>query len=540
MPSVLPAVLPFAAPTAPALRTRPSRRPPLCLLLAVLLGVLVTGTGPVAHAAVRESGPPGPERYAAIDTFVRERMAATGAPGVAYAVVGPDGPLHQRALGTDGRGGRVTGRTPFLWGSVAKPVAATAVMALAEEGRLALDDRVVEHLPGFRFGGPAHASRVTVRQLLGHTAGIPASATLRVTDCHDTDCPRPAGRLAELDGVEPLGPPGAAYAYSSASYLILAAVVEAATGRSFADELRRSVLRPAGMDGAIADRATARARDLSPGHQPLWGVPAAVADGYDDHGAAYGYLGGDLGDLAAFAAFQLRSTRTPDGRAVLSPDSVRLMREEGRTRPDGEPTGYGLGWRVGGPDASLDRAVWHTGGSPGHSAMVFLFPERGTALVLQQNLYGLLQDEAVMEVGFGAARILTGGTADGTDGPSAAVHHLVVWGTTGVAAALLVAAVRAGLLLRRPRTGRRYGAVATALWCLAAALPWTVVALVADRIGLGQLLIWVPDAAWALGAATAAGTATALLRLILVVRGRTAGAPPFEVLEQPREGVSAS
>ncbi|GAB2971989.1 hypothetical protein GCM10023080_039970 [Streptomyces pseudoechinosporeus] len=247
-------------------------------------------------------------------------MDATRAPGISYAVVGPDGPIHQRSWGTDGRGERVTADTPFLWGSVAKPITATAVMVLVQDGRLRLDDRVVDHVANFRFGGPAHASRVTIRHLLNQTAGIPESATFNVTDRLDADCPRPAERIGDLDDVQPLGPPGTTYAYTSANYLVLSAVVEAVTKRPFADHLRQTVLDPAGMNGAIADQASARKRNLTPGHQLLWGIPTALADGVDDHGAGYGYTGGDLSDLAAFASFQLRSGKTADGAAVLTPN----------------------------------------------------------------------------------------------------------------------------------------------------------------------------------------------------------------------------
>lgn len=192
-------------------------------------------------------------------------MEATRTPGISYAVVGPDGPIHQRSWGTDGQGERVTARTPFLWGSVAKPITSTAVMTLVQDGRLRLGDRIVDHLPSFRFGGAEHASRVTVRHLLNQTAGIPESATFKVADCFDADCPRPAERVGDLDDVQPLGPPGTKYAYTSANYLLLSAVVEAVTKRPFADYLERSVLDPAGMDGAIVDQASARRRSLPRG-----------------------------------------------------------------------------------------------------------------------------------------------------------------------------------------------------------------------------------------------------------------------------------
>ncbi|MFE3125797.1 serine hydrolase domain-containing protein [Streptomyces hydrogenans] len=486
---------------------------------AAMLAVLLLALLPLADVPAAAS-PPGPEdRFAVMDTYVRERMQATRTPGLAYAVVAPDGPVHARSWGKDGNGAPVTASTPFLWGSVAKPIAASAVMTLVQDGRLRLDDPVVDHLPAFRFGGPDHADRVTVRHLLQQTAGIPESATFMVADCVDADCPDALGRLAALDDVRPLGPPGTTYAYTSANYLLLAALVESVTGRPFADHLQGSVLRPADMGGAIADRASARARNLPPGHQLLWGVPFAIVDGVDDDGAAYGYTGGDLNDLAAFAALQLRSGKTADGRTLLTPASVDLMRQPGRLQPSGTTTGYGFGWRVGGLEPPLDTAVWHTGATPGYSAMLFLLPEQNLALVLQQNLHGLLHDSTVMDVGFGAARILAGGTPP--ESPSATPYYTTVWGLTGLALVLLAEAFHSLRLLRRGGPTRL---APTALWCLAAAVPSAALVAALVLVGSAALWTWTPDAFAAACAASGAGVTVIVLRIGAAVRaGGSAG-----------------
>ncbi|MEE2053378.1 serine hydrolase domain-containing protein, partial [Nocardiopsis tropica] len=240
---------------------RPARSAPrwAAALCAALLLAPVGGV-PAAAAAARDPADP----YAAIDDYVQRRMEETGTPGLSYAVVGPDGPLHRAAWGTDGDGAPVTTGTPFLWGSVAKPVTATAVLALAEDGELGLDDPVADHLPEFRFGG-AHAPRTTVRHLLSQTSGLPPSSAFAVSDCRG-DCPRPADRLPALDRIRPLAPPGGEYAYTSANYLVLAAVVESVTGVPFSDHVRDAVLEPAGAGGAITDPASARDRGLAPGH----------------------------------------------------------------------------------------------------------------------------------------------------------------------------------------------------------------------------------------------------------------------------------
>ncbi|MDF4248801.1 serine hydrolase domain-containing protein [Streptomyces sp. WMMB303] len=487
--------------------------------MPLLLGLLlcVAAAPPAAAAAPAD-------RYAAIDAYVRDRMEATRTPGLSYAVVGPEGPVHQRSWGEDGRGERVTVDTPFLWGSVAKPVTATAVMTLVQDGRLDLDDPVVDHLPAFRFGGPAHAGKVTVRHLLEQTSGMPESATFEVTDCYDADCPAPAGRLAALDRIEPTGPPGAAYAYTSANYLVLTAVVEAVTHRPFTQYVRQAVLTPAGMDTAITDKASAREQHLPPGHQMLWGRPAAVADEMDDHGAGYGYLGGTLTDLADFASLQLRGGKTADGDRVLTPASTRLMRTEGTLTAEGGDsptrTGYGLGWRVGGLKTPLRNAVWHTGATPGYSAMLFLIPERNVALVLQQNLYGLLQDESVMQVGFGAARILADGR-EPTDDPAASLYYWAVWSSTALAALLLLSTGRAALLVKRGplEPASRKGVLArTAGWCAVGAVPLLLLVPLAHYGDVLGLLRWIPDAVTALCVAAVAGGTTIVLRLAHAIR----------------------
>ncbi|GAB2971995.1 hypothetical protein GCM10023080_039980 [Streptomyces pseudoechinosporeus] len=211
------------------------------------------------------------------------------------------------------------------------------------------------------------------------------------------------------------------------------------------------------------------------------------------------------------------------------------MREEGELQPPGTATGYGLGWRVGGLGAPLDEAIWHTGAAPGYSAMLFLLPERNIALVLEQNLYGLLHDDAVMQVGFGAARVLADGRTPPADTASASSYYMIVWGVTAVAAALILAAGRSALLLRRPATPatalRR--TTLTALWCLVGALPWIALAQLAGRMSLGQLMTWVPDAFIAVSVAAAAGAATIGLRLVLAIRSARVGR------SQPQSGAPA-
>ncbi|MFD5701203.1 serine hydrolase domain-containing protein [Streptomyces lasiicapitis] len=143
-------------------------------------------------------------------------MERTKSPGSAYAVVRGDEVAHRRTWGSDGNGAPVTPRTPFLVGSLAKPVTAMAVMRLVEEGRVRLDDPVREHLPWFRASGEG-GERITVRHLLNQTSGISEREGLERSDRGDNEPGGVERRARSLGGVPLSGPPGERHRYSAAA-----------------------------------------------------------------------------------------------------------------------------------------------------------------------------------------------------------------------------------------------------------------------------------------------------------------------------------
>lgn len=147
-------------------------------------------------------------------------------------------------LANRARGVRITPRTVFDIGSITKPLTLAAVLALVEDGRLELSDRLGELLPGV----PADKRPITVRQLLEHRAGLPEY----VVD-------RPGGDFVELSRDEALSrilrrplrfAPGSDYGYSDAGYTVAAAVIENAAGRPFELFLGRRILGRGGMTSA--------------------------------------------------------------------------------------------------------------------------------------------------------------------------------------------------------------------------------------------------------------------------------------------------
>ena len=217
--------------------------------LRVLVATVVALSGLVASAGAPAQGPPSalPAVQQALDEVV-----AAGAPG-AMALV-RDG---NRTIRLSSGFGNLAPRTPmragdrFRIGGLTKTFTATVVLQLVGEGKVALSDTVERWVPGAISNGEA----ISVRQLLNHTSGIfdyindPRVLTPYVEDLPGTLTlvfdPGEGVRIAAEHG--PLFAPGSALAYSNTNYLLLAMIVEEATGNSFGSELRERIFEPLGL-----------------------------------------------------------------------------------------------------------------------------------------------------------------------------------------------------------------------------------------------------------------------------------------------------
>lgn len=445
----------------------------------------------------------------AVSDYLDARFETSGVPGAAYAILSADGDTNTAFWGEDGDGDPVGEATPFLWGSVAKPVTATAVMTLVEDGRIDLDEPVVTYLPDFTLADKSQSDRITVRHLLQQSTGIPEGTGITDRFEHRDD---PYGdAVADLADVEPFAEPGEVFEYASANYLVAGAVVEAVADVSYEEYLRSAVLDPLGMDGAVSTAEDAAG--VADGFAPVFGQAARVATQFDQAGPSYGYLGGDIGDLAAFAAAQLGRVVSP----VVSGESLALMHTGAVGVNDS--IDYGLGWRVDSRNADLGTStVWHTGAAPGFAAGVLLLPELDRALVVAQNRYGHFEEGVLIGAMLGAVRMLAGGEVGEVSGDPLypgllVVLSLLVVGAVGFAVWSLVRVGRGSGPVRR----RGLVVVGAGCWVVVAAVvafvSWVVVPGLAPSRALFFLL--APDVAWLLVALGVVGSVLAVSRVWL-------------------------
>ena len=243
---------------------------------------------------------------------------------------------------------QVTSDTPVPWWSFGKTVLAGAALVLVAQGRLQLDTPV---------RGKSH----TLRQLLGHRAGLRCYGTVRAYHEAVTAgrSPWPVADLLRRVGADTLDyTPGQGWGYSNIGYLLVRRMVEEASGLSLDAALERLVLRPLEVHGVVLAQAPA---DLD---ATAWGNARRYHPGWVYHGLL-------VGPAMSAALFLHRLLA-----GYLLPSHLLLAMQEAHQVGGLEPgrpwtqAAYGLGLMVGRGDPPGQYAG-HTGGGPGSTAAVY-------------------------------------------------------------------------------------------------------------------------------------------------------------------------
>ena len=340
----------------------------LRLLGAVMLGLAVAlfaGSGAAAEPPIA-AGPNG-----AIEEVIDRELAASGVPGVAYAVAerGEISAAGARGVVRAGADAAVTPDSAFRCGSVSKSFTALAVMQLVEAGKIDLDAGLATYLTEFT-GRPA--AMITVRQLLTHTSGY---STFQGNESHSDDevgedaLARSVAGLVDLD---PASAPGKRWEYSNTNYQLLGRIIEVVSGRSFQQYVGNAILGPIGMDHGFVDDGEVH-DDTAVGHTPWFGTMRPVAD-HTTHRAT-GPQGGIVASAADLALYLQTMMNGQDD--VLSAEGKALMLQPA----GGASPFYGFGWFVD-PSAGT---VWHSGSTPGFESLATMVPREQKAVVVLVN-----------------------------------------------------------------------------------------------------------------------------------------------------------
>ncbi|HSB09613.1 MAG TPA: serine hydrolase domain-containing protein [Blastocatellia bacterium] len=346
------------------MRRHISRAASVILVLALL----------AVSAQAQQPTPLPADKREKIEQAISASMSRLGIPGLSVAVV-----LDHKLRWSNGYGladvenfvpAKAT--TAYRLGSISKPITASAVMQLAERGKLDLDAAVQKYCPAF----PEKQWPVSARLLLGHLSGVRHYK-------NETEFASTRHFNSVVEGLEMfkndplLFEPGTKYSYTTHGYAVLGCAVEGASGMRFEDFVRENVFKPAGMDRIrvdnVADIIPNRAQGYFKSQSGELRNSALADTSYKIPGG--GFIS-TVEDLAKFAIAMQNG-------ALVKKETLDQMWTSLKTR-DGKATGYGFGWAVS--ERNGMKEVHHGGAQQRVSTFLYTIPEKGLAVVLMTNL----------------------------------------------------------------------------------------------------------------------------------------------------------
>lgn len=268
--------------------------------------------------------------------------------------------------------------TVFNIGSVTKQFTAAAILKLQEAGKLNTTDKLVDWFPG----APSDKQQITIHQLLTHTSGIsPATGGFRYDEVSK---PR---FLKEFFASELRYPPGTRHTYANANYILLAAIVEAASGQEYESFLREQFWKPLDMKHTgykgIGLPAEAFAHgyyyQYTDGSWKDWGTTQEHLPGNENHWYSIG-----KGDIYSTVEDLYRWHRALEQNRVLKEASRQTMETAYVPENDAQTSYYGYGWAI--YTSSRDtKIVTHNGSNAIFFADFLRFVEDDMVVIALSN-----------------------------------------------------------------------------------------------------------------------------------------------------------
>jgi CubicO group peptidase (beta-lactamase class C family) len=382
------------------------------------------------------SGQTLPGVHEAVAPFLERKEAA----GLVTVVVTPEKVVHVEAQGWADveRKAEMKADDVFWIASMTKPVTAVAVLMLADEGKLSVDDPASKYVPELgamkNADGSPLATPITIKHLMTHTAGLPENAR------EETRAAKTLQDLVDAFAKKPMSfEPGTKWAYSQTAINSLGRIVEVVSGKRFDDFLDERIFKPLGMADTTFYPSKEQQKRLATSYRVEGGnggqgaqlMPAEIFifAGRDLHERdrvplANGGLFSTAADYGTFVRMLLNDGSL-DGKRYLKPETVKQM---GSLQTGELKTGFtpGNGWGLGvcvvrepqGVSAALSQGSFGHGGAYGTQAWVDPMKKVGYVLMVQrQNFPNADASDLRKAFQDAAAKALVDGASPPSSGP---------------------------------------------------------------------------------------------------------------------------
>ncbi len=277
-----------------------------------------------------------------------------------------------------------TEHTVYRIGSITKQFTALAIMVLVEQGKVNLNDIMLDYLPNY----PQRDHKVTIDQLLNHTSGIKSYTDIeKFWEISERDLSR--NEIVDLFSSEPIEfSPGENFQYNNSGYYLLGLIIENVSGMSYADFLKTNVWQPLEMFDTYYLGKIKNVKNIATGYDHKDnGFVLARALGMDNP-----FSGGSLGS----SVLDLLKWQTAlNENKLISRQSYNKMIEPG-ILTDGKHTTYGYGFFMS--NLNGHRKIDHGGTINGFRAQLSAYPDDGFTVTVLCNLNSAPQAQLESQV----------------------------------------------------------------------------------------------------------------------------------------------
>lgn len=270
--------------------------------------------------------------------------------------------------------------TKFNIGSMNKMFTGIAICQLAERGLLSFDDTIIKHLPD--FPNKDIASKVTIHHLLTHTSGMGDywdelfySQFWKI---------KSVAQIADLIIDEPLEfEPGERFRYSNSGPIILGLIIEKLSGQTYYDYIAEHVYKPAGMRNSGCFETDTPVENLAIGYTRRNYEGEQQVDKWYNNYFMHSVKGGPAGGGYSTVEDLIRFAEALTNNRLLSPEYTAIF----TTGKVERGPGFSYAYLIGEEDYDGHRMIGHSGGAPGISANLDIFPDLGYSVAVLSN-YG--------------------------------------------------------------------------------------------------------------------------------------------------------
>lgn len=338
-----------------------------------------------------------------MDSFIHEYLDWHNIPGLSIAIISENRVVFSKGYGVSNVNTRqkVTPETLFSTASVTKLFVGTAVLQLAEQKKIDLNDLVIKHLPYFKLKDERYKS-ITILHLLSHTSGLPdieAEELYSSWENPEHDDGALERYVRSLQNTTLAARPGESYAYSNMAYDILGDLISKVSGMPFEQYIKQNLLDPLEMEKSTILFKDVDKNLLASPHlmDENFGYEVSALIPYSRRHPACGTLFSNVMEMSHWAIANMNRGLFK-GKRILQASSCEMMWRPAVIADNP----VGISWLI--ENFGPYKMFSHGGGDPGYRTEFYIIPEKAVGVVVMANCW----EDQVNPVALKALRMALG------------------------------------------------------------------------------------------------------------------------------------